>query len=75
MLSLLASLPVGEIAALRVSDLIDVQGQVREQLRLEAAMTKGGHARVVFLSNRLRRETNAIAMMLPFRRIVRDASS
>lgn len=56
MLSHLAGMRVGEIAALRVSDLIDRQGQVREQLRLEATMTKGGHARVVFLSDRLGRE-------------------
>lgn len=56
MLSYLAGLRVGEIAALTVGDLFESNGSVREQLRLSAAITKGGHARVVFLSERLRKE-------------------
>ncbi|SFM85003.1 integrase/recombinase XerD [Methylobacterium pseudosasicola] len=56
MLSYLAGLRVGEIAALRWGDLVDGEGRVREQLRLSAAVTKGGHARVVFMNARLRRE-------------------
>lgn len=56
MLSYLAGLRVGEIASLRWGDLLDGEGKVREQLRLSAAVTKGGHARVVFLNARLRKE-------------------
>jgi len=56
MLSHLAGLRVGEIAALTVRDVIDSEGKVREQLRLRAEITKGGHARVIFLNDRLRRE-------------------
>lgn len=56
MLSYLAGLRVGEIAALRWGDLLDGEGRVREQLRLSAAVTKGGYARVVFMNGRLRRE-------------------
>ena len=56
MLSYLAGLRVGEIAALRWGDLLDGEGRVREQIRLSAAVTKGGHARVVFMNARLRRE-------------------
>jgi integrase/recombinase XerD len=56
MLSYLAGLRVGEIATLRWGDLLDSEGKVREQLRLSAAVTKGGHARVVFLNARLRKE-------------------
>ena len=55
-LSHLAGLRVGEIASLVVKDVIDDRGEVRDQLRLSAAITKGGQARVVFLSDRLRRE-------------------
>ena len=47
---------MGEIAALTVRDVIDSDGKVREQLRLRAEITKGGHARVVFLNKKLRRE-------------------
>ncbi|WP_437871688.1 tyrosine-type recombinase/integrase [Methylorubrum extorquens] len=56
MLSYLAGLRVGEIAALQWGDLLDSEDKVREQLRLSAAVTKGGHARVVFMNTRLRRE-------------------
>lgn len=56
MLSHLAGLRVGEIAALTVRDVVDTEGKVREQLRLRAEITKGGDARVVFINERLRRE-------------------
>ncbi len=56
MLSYLAGLRVGEIAALRWGDLVGGDGKAHEQLRLSAAVTKGGHARVVFMNARLRRE-------------------
>ena len=56
MLSHLAGLRVGEIAALKLRDVTDNEGKVREQLRLRAEITKGGHARVVFLNEKLRRE-------------------
>ncbi len=65
MLSYLAGLRVGEIASLRWSDLIDGEGKVREQLRLSATVTKGGHARVVFLNARLRREIEQYRSSLP----------
>ncbi|MBF9234443.1 tyrosine-type recombinase/integrase [Microvirga alba] len=56
MLSYFAGLRVGEIATLKWDDLLDREGHVREQLRLNAAVTKGGHARVVFMNSRLQRE-------------------
>lgn len=56
MLSYFAGLRVGEIASLSWDNLLDRDGRVREQLRLTAAVTKGGHARVVFMNTRLRRE-------------------
>lgn len=56
MLSHLAGLRVGEIAGLTGRDVFDGEGKVREQLRLRAEITKGGHARVVFLNEKLRRE-------------------
>ncbi|MEJ5080581.1 tyrosine-type recombinase/integrase [Ochrobactrum sp. MYb379] len=56
MLSHMAGLRVGEIAALIIQDVIDGEGNVREQLRLRAEITKGGHARVIFVNEKLRRE-------------------
>lgn len=64
MLSHLAGLRVGEIAALKISDVIDRDGAVRDQIRLSAAITKGGHARVVFVGDKLRREIERFRMDL-----------
>lgn len=65
MLSYLAGLRVGEIAALRWGDLLDGEGSVREQLRLSAVVTKGGQARVVFMNTRLQREIEQFRSTLP----------
>ncbi|CAO3404840.1 tyrosine-type recombinase/integrase [Azospirillum palustre] len=56
MLSYLAGLRVGEIAALTWGDVLDGNSAVREQVRLSAEITKGGHARVAFVNDRLRKE-------------------
>ncbi|WP_085553763.1 tyrosine-type recombinase/integrase [Azospirillum agricola] len=56
MLSHLAGLRVGEIAALTWGNVLDGNGAVREQIRLDAEITKGGHARVMFVNDRLRKE-------------------
>ena len=58
MLSHLAGLRVGEIASLRVGDVVDRDDQVRDQIRLRAEDTKGGQPRVVFVGERLRREVD-----------------
>jgi integrase/recombinase XerD len=56
MLSHHAGLRVGEIASLKWSHLIDTSGQVRDDIRLGAAQTKGGEARAVFVNTTLKRE-------------------
>ena len=65
MLSHLAGLRVGEIAALRVSDVVDGEGRVRDQLRLKPAYTKGEVARTIFLNKRLQREIRRYLASLP----------
>ncbi len=56
-LSYQAGMRVGEIAGLTVGDVFEADGRtVRSQIRLSSEITKGGHARVVFVSDRLRRE-------------------
>jgi integrase/recombinase XerD len=55
-LSHLAGLRVGEIAGLILRDVVEPNGDVREQLRVRASIAKGGHERVVFMSERLRKE-------------------
>lgn len=52
----LAGMRVGEVAALRVCDVLDSDGNVRNEIRLDAEQTKGSHSRVVFVGEKLRRE-------------------
>mgnify|MGYP003330998919 CR=1 FL=1 len=47
---------LGEVAALTVGDVLDGDGAVRNEIRLDAAQTKGMHARTVFVSERLGKE-------------------
>ena len=51
-----AGLRVGEVAALRLGDLVAVDGTIRTEIRLEAEQTKGRFPRTVFLGERLRKE-------------------
>ena len=65
MLSHLAGLRVGEIASLKIGDIVCGEGRVRDQLRLNPAYTKGGVSRTIFLNKRLQREINRFLQTLP----------
>ena len=65
MLSHLAGLRVGEIAALTLGDVVDREGKVRDQVRLNPAFTKGGVGRTIFVNKRLKREIGLYLAMLP----------
>lgn len=65
MLSHLAGLRVGEIAALTVGDVYDGDGTPRDQIMLKAAYTKGHQARTVFVSEKLDRELMKFRKSLP----------
>ena len=54
-----AGMRVGEVAALRVSDVLGQDGSVKAEIRLDAQRTKGKHARTVFVSDKLRKEIAA----------------
>jgi integrase/recombinase XerD len=51
-----AGMRVGEIASLRVGDVVDAGGKVKAEIKLSAEQTKGRHARTVFLPQKLRDE-------------------
>ena len=51
-----AGLRVGEVAALRIRDVTDEDGQIRDEFKLPAEYTKRGHARTVFVNRKLKRE-------------------
>jgi integrase/recombinase XerD len=47
---------VGEVASLLISDVLNTDGSVKHEIRLDAKQTKGNHARTVFVNDRLRKE-------------------
>jgi integrase/recombinase XerD len=47
---------VGEIASLRVGDVVNTDGTVKHEVRLTAEQTKGRHPRTVFIGEKLRIE-------------------
>ena len=61
LLTHLAGLRIGEVACLRWSDVINTDGTVKEEIRLLPDMTKGRHARTVFVSAKLKAELQAYA--------------
>jgi integrase/recombinase XerD len=54
-----AGLRVGEVAALRVRDVLDADGAVRAEITLAPDQTKGSESHVVFLNQKLRKELTA----------------
>jgi integrase/recombinase XerD len=56
LLSHLAGMRVGEIAAVKIGDVLNSNGSVRHEVPLLPDQTKGSKGRVVTLSNRLRAE-------------------
>ena len=55
----LAGMRVGEVASLRYGDVVNGEGEVRDQINLIPEQTKGRHARAVFVNAKFRRELEA----------------
>ncbi len=51
-----AGLRIGEVACLRWCDVTNSDGQIKDEIRLLPDMTKGRHARTVFVSAKLKTE-------------------
>ena len=64
LLSHLAGMRVGEIAALKICDVLDDTGKVKEQIYLHASQTKGKKGRTVTFSDKLRKELAGYAKTL-----------
>lgn len=56
MTTFLSGMRVGEVASLTYADVVDSSGAIKAEIRLSAAQTKGNHARIVFVNERLRKE-------------------
>jgi integrase/recombinase XerD len=58
-----AGLRIGEVACLRWSDVMNLDGTVKDEIRLLPDMTKGRHARTVFINIKLREELQSYAAL------------
>lgn len=56
LLTHLAGMRIGEVAAVRVCDVLASDGTVRDEINLSAAQTKGNRSRSVLLNERMRSE-------------------
>jgi integrase/recombinase XerD len=56
MLGSLAGMRIGEIAALKIGDVLKPEGVVRNEIQLTAAQTKGSEARTVLINTQLQGE-------------------
>jgi len=57
--SFLSGMRAHELAALRLSDVDDEDGRIRDEITLEASQTKGPYARRVFINAKLKKELNS----------------
>ncbi|MDA9346884.1 site-specific integrase [bacterium] len=62
-----AGLRAKEIAALKICDVYDEQGSVREQFVLDAVQTKGAKSRTVWINTKLRRQLELYRSSLLFK--------
>lgn len=64
LLTFYAGLRVSEVAALKYSNVVASDNTIKSEFRLSAEQTKGGHARTVFISEKLRKELSAYVKTL-----------
>jgi integrase/recombinase XerD len=69
LVTLYAGLRVGEVASLRYMDVLDVDNQVRDEIRLDASVTKGNEARTVFVNLKLRKELQYYISVTPYQNL------
>lgn len=67
LLTHLAGMRIGEVAAVRVCDVVASHGTVRDEINLTAAQTKGSASRTVLLNQRMRAELTAYVLTVRIR--------
>jgi len=55
---------VSEVASLRIKDVVDTDGNIKDEIRLLAENTKTNEARTVFVNEKLRKELEQYARLL-----------
>lgn len=65
-LSVFGGMRVGEIAALKIGDVVNQYAEARREIKLASEQTKGSHSRTVVVSNRARKEIETYLKLVPF---------
>lgn len=71
LMSYWSGMRAGELAALRIGDVVNDDGAIKDQVRLKADQTKGNRGRTVLLGDRLRRELSVYVATLRYKDAVR----
>jgi integrase/recombinase XerD len=66
LVTLYAGLRVGEVASLRYMDVLGADNEVRDEIRLDASVTKNNEARTVFVNAKLRKELHYYISFTPY---------
>ncbi len=69
LVTLYAGLRVGEVASLRYMDVLGVDDEIRDEIRLDASITKGNVARTVFVNTKLRKELANYIKAVPYKHL------
>ena len=69
LVALYAGLRVGEVASLRYMDVLGVDDEIRDEIRLDASITKGNVARTVFVNTKLRKELANYIKAVPYKHL------
>ena len=69
LVTLYAGLRVGEVASLRYMDVLGVDDEVRDEIRLDASVTKSNEARTVFINAKLRKELASYVKAMPYKNL------
>jgi integrase/recombinase XerD len=67
MMSFMAGMRVGEIAALKIGDVLNADGSIKDQFNLTPDQTKGNRGRTVIVGERLKGELIAYIATLKYR--------
>lgn len=67
MMSFMAGMRVGEIAALKIGDVLNADGSIKDQINLKPDQTKGSRGRTVIVGEKLRGELSTYTATLKHR--------
>lgn len=69
LMSVWAGMRVGEIASLRIENVIGPNNVVLDQIRLDSSQTKGNRGRVIFVGEKLRKEISTYLATLKYKKV------